>query len=163
MTRLRFYRALKSEKNEGRKAEARAGGELGKFLRENVLRTSTITEHTFGRSAIAAKLIRWYIRTWLSDTAVRVFIFTRIPLGSGAILAGCQVYSCISMLPKLWLTPLYNVLLHAVNRASGISMGFAFIEYKIFISTVLFTWELMCARDTTRGEIMLKNYIKRYF
>ena len=48
------------------------------YGRPNVLQTSTITEQTFECSAIAAKLIRWYIRTWLPDTARRgVFIFSR--------------------------------------------------------------------------------------
>ena len=30
-------------------------------------------------------------------------------------LAGCQVYSCISKFPKLWLTPACNVLLHTAG------------------------------------------------
>lgn len=43
----------------------------------NVLQTSTITVQTFEYSAIAAKLIRWYIRTWLSDTVQLEFSFLR--------------------------------------------------------------------------------------
>lgn len=45
--------------------------------RANVLQTSTITEQTFEWPAIAAKLIRWYIRTWLSDTVLLEFSFLR--------------------------------------------------------------------------------------
>lgn len=107
-----------------------------------VEQSGAITEQTFEWSAIAAKLIRWYIRTWLSDTAV--FIFTRRASARGESVEGFwAVARFIPVFSKLWLTPACNMLLHTVCLVERISMGFTVVEYRIQVGRNIASWKVM--------------------
>lgn len=110
---------------------------------DTIERSGAITEQTFEWSAIAAKLIRWYIRTWLSDTAV--FIFTRRASATlGESVEGFwAVARFIPVFSKLWLTPACNMLLHTVCLVERISMGFTVVEYRIRVGQNIASWKVM--------------------
>lgn len=112
------------------------------FPLPSVQLNSAITEQTFEWSAIAAKLIRWHIRTWLSDTAV--FIFTRRASARGESVEGFwAVARFIPVFSKLWLTPACNMLLHTVCLVERISMGFTVVEYRIRVGQNIASWKVM--------------------